>query len=91
MTLTRLPDPQPEQWLPDYTQIMRSADWYGFEHFGWAYGNFWADAPCRVRRHRWLDLGQPKQEPHPRFVYRCQRCGSQIHVRGVRPPARGTW
>ncbi len=88
----QLPNPPPDEWLADYTQMMQSAQWYGYKHFGPTYGNFWSPRPCRRRPHRWRDLGIPRPtEPRPRHVYRCQRCGSQIFILEVRPPARGIW
>jgi hypothetical protein len=93
-TLERLPDPQPDEWLSDRTQMMQSARWYGYPYFGPTYGNFWARRPCRVWPHRWLALGQPKaaaEGPYARTVHRCQRCGSQVFIGAVPTPVRGRW
>jgi hypothetical protein len=95
MALTRLPDPKPDEWLSDYTQTMRSSDWYGFRHFGYCYGNFWAPRPCRVFPHQWRSHGVTDRGygwENARIIRRCVRCGSQIHpsVR-VAPPRRGTY
>jgi hypothetical protein len=89
MTLVRLPDPKPEEWFTDYSQVMRSADWYGFRYFGYTYGNFWAERSCRIRRHEWRTLGRRRDG---RRIYRCQRCGSQTELGyPTKPPVRGKW
>ena len=86
-TWARLADPKPEVWLPDTTQVMRSLDWYGAEVWGYAYGNFWASYPCRIRSHHWTVL---TQHHDGRQVRRCFRCGSQVHQHLTVPaPQRG--
>ena len=92
MTLTRLPDPHPPQWLP-FPEMMSSPNWYGINHYGVTYGNFWSHLPCRLRPHDWHDLGFPPGEAetngqYARRVRRCKRCGSQYNG-FVAPPSRG--
>jgi hypothetical protein len=90
--LTRLHDPKPDEWLRDFSQIMQSRDWYGFDHWGPTYGNFWARWPCRLRPHKWVLLDQKQiGDSHlTPMIRRCCRCGSQTAMVENYPPERGT-
>lgn len=88
-SLTRLPDPVPDVWLNDFTQIMESTALDEFSHFGPAYGNFWPAHPCRLKPHDWQALRTEPGEWGTQ-IRRCQRCGAQVDQWiNTAPPVRG--
>ena len=94
-TLELLPDPTPDEWLSDHSRIMtcsRAKLNDGSHPFGPLKGNFWAARVCTWWPHDWKGLLVTEGETaHPRCIYRCRRCGSQIHIAlgYARPPATG--
>lgn len=91
--LTRLADPQPDEWLSDTMQVLVCTTRDDFKAFGPRYGNFWSKHRCMFRCHLWLTLHTTDQDSgYPRGIHRCQRkrCGSQVHMDiRLEPPLRG--
>ncbi len=85
--LHRLPDPVPDQWLYDTSQVMQTspADPNGFVK----YGNFWGRRPCHWWPHNWYLLRYLGDDQNARAIRRCRRCGSQICTWAmITPPVR---
>ena len=70
-----VPRTEPDEWIDDTTQMLVQTRENGSK----LYGTFWAERPCRFRRHLWQIIG--RTEKH--IVSRCQRCGSQDAYGGI--------